>query len=294
MAKWLQIALTILAVAAVVIVILAAGARKAKDSAYYTADLPHPLVIAHQGGDGIWPGNTLYAFQHAAALGVDVIETDLRMSKDGVLMITHDDHVERISNGKGKIVDLTYAELVKLDAGYNWTLDGGKTYPYRGQGITYTSLEDVFKALPEMRFNIDMKQTEPPIYAAFCDLVRKYKMTDKVLAASFHHENNVAFRRACPEVTSSADEEETRNFVFLNFAFLGRLSSPDYKAFQVPVEQSGIPIVTRQFVGAAHERNLRVDVWTIDDPAEMRRLLDLGVDGIISDRPDLLMQVVDR
>ena len=294
MPKFLQIILAIVALAAVVIIVLASRARRAKDSAYYPPSLPNPLVTAHQGGDGVWPGNTLFAFQHAADLGVDVIETDLRMSKDGVLMITHDDHVERISNGKGKIVDLTYAELTQLDAAYYWSPDGGKTYPYRGQGITYTSLEDVFKALPNMRFNIDMKQTEPSIYTPFCDLIRKYSMQDKVLAASFHHENNVAFRLACPEVTTSADETETRNFVFLNFAFLGRLSSPEYKAFQVPVEQSGIPVVTRSFVNAAHERGVRVDVWTIDDPAEMRRLIDLGVDAIISDRPDLLMQVVGR
>ncbi len=245
MPKFLQIVLIVVIVIAAVLAVLALLSRKAKDSAYYPAGLPSPLVIAHQGGDGVWPGNTLFAFQHAADLGVDVIETDLRMSKDGVLMITHDDHVERISDGKGKIVDLTYAELTQLDAAYYWSPDGGKTYPYRGQGITYTSLEDVFKALPNMRFNIDMKQTEPTIYGQFCDLIRKYNMQDKVLAASFHHENNVAFRQACPEVTSSADEVETRNFVFLNFAFLGRLSSPAYKAFQVPVEQGGIPIVTR-------------------------------------------------
>jgi len=294
MPKFLQIVLVVVIVVAAVLAVLALLSRKAKDSAYYPAGLPSPLVIAHQGGDGVWPGNTLFAFQHAADLGVDVIETDLRMSKDGVLMITHDDHVERISDGKGKIVDLTYADLTQLDAAYYWSPDGGKTYPYRGQGITYTSLEDVFKALPNMRFNIDMKQTEPTIYGQFCDLIRKYNMQDKVLAASFHHENNVAFRQTCPEVTSSADEVETRNFVILNFAFLGRLSSPEYKAFQVPVEQGGIPVVTRPFVNAAHERSLRVDVWTIDDPAEMRRLIDLGVDGIISDRPDLLMQVAGR
>ncbi len=263
-------------------------------SSYYAPGLPHPLVIAHQGGDGLWPGNTLFAFQKAAAMGVDVIETDLRMSKDGVLVITHDDHVERISNGKGKISDLTYAELQALDAGYTWSPDGGQTYPYRGQGITYTSLEAVFRALPEMRFNIDMKQTDPPIEQAFCELVRRCGMQDRVLAASFHHANNVSFRKLCPEVTTSADEFETGVFVLLAFAGLGRLYRPAFKAFQVPTAHSGIPVVRRAFVQAAHAHGLRVDVWTIDDPAEMRRLLALGVDGIISDRPDRLMEVVGR
>jgi glycerophosphoryl diester phosphodiesterase len=292
--KSLRILLIILVVLILVAVIPMIISRRASNTPYYTADMPKPLVIAHQGGDGVWPGNTMVAFQKAAALGVDAIETDLRQTKDGVLVISHDESVERISNGAGRIVDLTYADLQKLDAGYNWSPDGGKTFPYRGQGITYTSLEEVYKALPNMRFNIDMKQTEPPIEAAFCNLTRQYGMQDKVVAASFNHKNNVAFRKLCPEVTTSADETETRNFVFLNFAFLGRWYSPQFKVFQVPVEQSGIPIITRHFVNAAHERNLRVDVWTIDDPAEMKRLIDLNVDGIMSDRPDLLMQVVGR
>jgi glycerophosphoryl diester phosphodiesterase len=250
-----------------------------------------PLVVAHQGGDGIYPGNTLYAFQHAAALGVDVIETDLRQTKDGVLVISHDESVERISNGTGRIPDLTYAELQKLDAGYNWSADGGKTFPFRGQGISYTSLEAVFKALPEMHFNIDMKQTEPPIAENFCNLIRKYNMDQKVLSASFSHTNNVQFRKLCPEVTSSGDETETIQFVVLNFLGLGRLYSPEFAAFQVPLAQSGIPVVTQAFIDAAHERNVRVDVWTIDDPAEMRRLINMNVDSIITDRPDLLLQV---
>ncbi len=269
-------------------------ARKAAPAPYYTPDLPRPLVISHQGGDRVWPGNTLFAFQRSAELGVDVIETDLRMSKDGVLVITHDASVERISNGRGMISDLTYAELTQLDAAYNWSPDNGQTFPYRGQGITYVSLEEVFKALPEMRFNIDMKQTDPPIDRAFCELVVHYSMQDKVLAASFHHQNNLAFRKLCPQMATSADESETRDFVLANFLFLGRLFSPAYQAFQVPVTQYGLPVITKAFVAAAHERNVRVDAWTIDDPAEMRRLIDLGVDGIISDRPDLLMQVVGR
>jgi len=291
MSKPLRILIGVVLVLVLAGVTLALTSRKAESSLYYTSKMVRPLVVAHQGGDGIYPGNTLYAFQHAAEMGVDVIETDLRQTKDGVLVISHDESVQRISNGTGRIPDLTYAELQKLDAGYNWSADGGKTYPFRGKGITYTSLEAVFKALPEMHFNIDMKQTDPPIAENFCNLIRTYPMDQKVLSASFSHTNNVQFRKLCPEVTSSGDETETIQFVVLNFLGLGRLYSPEFAAFQVPLAQSGIPVVTQAFIDAAHERNVRVDVWTIDDPAEMRRLINMNVDSIITDRPDLLLEI---
>jgi len=268
--------------------------KQAGNSAFYLEILPTPLVIAHQGGDGIWPGNTIFAFQKSVEMGVDVIETDIRQTKDGILVVSHDETVDRKSNGMGRVVDLTMKELQMLDAAYNWSPIEGLTFPYRGQGITYASLEEVFLAFPDMRFNIDMKQSDPPIYASLCELIRKYKMQDKVVAASFSHETISAFRMLCPEVTTSGDETETRNFVFMNLAYIGHWYSPNFKVFQVPTKSSGITIMTPHFVRAAHERNLRVDVWTIDDPDEMKRLIGMGVDGIITDRPDLLMNLLGR
>lgn len=289
-----KILIYLLAVIVLTLIITALFSKQAGNSAFYMEILPTPLVIAHQGGDGIWPGNTIYAFQNAVEMGVDVIETDIRQTKDGVLVVSHDEYVDNKSNGVGRIVDLSLAELQTLDAAYNWSPEEGSTFPFRGQGITYASLEEVFITFPDMRFNIDMKQSDPPIYAALCELIRKYNMQDKVIAASFSHETITAFRELCPEVTTSGDETETRNFVFMNLAYLGRWYSPNFKVFQVPTKSSGITIMTPHFVRAAHERNLRVDVWTIDDPDEMKRLIDMGVDGIITDRPDLLMELVNR
>ena len=290
----LALVLAVLFVVAAVVMVLLLTAHRAAPSSFYTPDLPKMLVIAHKGGDGLWPGNTMYAFEHVVPLGVDVIETDLHQTKDGVLVLSHDDRVENISNGTGNVWDMTFAELQKLDAGYRWSPDNGQTFPYRGQGITYTSLEAVFKAFPQMRFYMDMKQTQPPIYAPFCQLIRQYHMENRVVAASFSRANITAFRKLCPEVTTSADQTETLVFVFLNYARLGRCFSPDFQAFAVPVESSGIPVITPSFVSAAHERNVRVEAWTIDDSAEMERLIALGVDGIISDRPDTLKKVVGR
>jgi glycerophosphoryl diester phosphodiesterase len=251
-------------------------------------------IMSKKAADASWPGNTMFAFQHAVEMGVDIIETDMRQTKDGVLVISHDESVDGKSNGVGHVSDLTFAELQTLDAAYNWSPEEGPTFPYRGQGITYVSVEDVFKAFPDMRFNIDMKQSDPPIYAAFCDLIRKYNMQDKVVAASFSHQNITEFRKLCPEVTTSADESDTRVFVFMNFAYLGHWFSPAFNVFQVPTESGGIPVTTAHFIRAAHDRNVRVDVWTIDDPLEMQRLLDMGVDGIITDRPDRLMELLGR
>lgn len=294
MPRPLMIVLIILLALILILVFIMLSARRAPQGVFYQPGLPETLAIAHQGGDGLWPGNTLYAFQQAAALGVDVIETDMHQTKDGVLVFSHDDTVDRVSNGAGRIKDMTYADIKQLDAGYNWSNDGGLTYPYRGKGTSIPSVAEVFEALPSMRFNIDMKQTDPSMIEAFCRLIQDHQMEDKVLAASFHDSNITAFRRVCPRVTTAAAQNETRNFVLLNFVSLGRMVSPPYQAFQVPVESGSIPIVSRSFVRAAHERGVRVDVWTIDDPQEMRRLLDLGVDGIISDRPDLLLEVLGR
>ena len=284
----------ILVILALILVVLAIISKKAEKSAYYSGDKPGVLVIAHQGGDDLWPGNTIYAFQQAIDMGVDVIETDIRQTKDGIIVVSHDADVDGKSNGSGLVTEMTLGELQELDAGYNWSMDGGETFPYRGKGITYPSLEEVFITFPTMRFNIDMKQIDPPIYENLCDLIRKFDMEQNVIAASFSHENIAAFRKICPEVTTSGDESETRIFVFMNFAYLGPIFSPDFKVFQVPTESSGIVILTPHFVRAAHQRNLRVDAWTIDDPDEMERLISMGVDGIISDRPDLLMNVLGR
>jgi len=284
----------LLAVIVITLIIIALFSKQAGNSAFYLEFLPTPLVIAHQGGAGIWPGNTIYAFQNAVEMGVDVIETDIRQTKDGVLVVSHDEYVDSKSNGIGRVANLSLAELQTLDAAYNWSPKEGPTLPFRGRGIIYPSLEEVFITFPDMRFNIDMKQSDPPIYTALCELIRKYNMQDKVVAASFSHETISEFRKLCPEVTTSGDETETRNFVFMNLAYLGHWYSPNFKVFQVPTRSSGITIMTPHFVRAAHERNLRVDVWTIDDPEEMDRLIDMGVDGIITDRPDLLMELLGR
>ncbi|MBV6395130.1 MAG: Glycerophosphodiester phosphodiesterase [Anaerolineales bacterium] len=267
---------------------------KAPQAAYYQ-NAPRPMVIAHQGGDGLWPSNTLFAFEHAAALGVDVLEMDIHMTKDGVLVVSHDDTVDRLTDGEGFIKEMSLAQVQGFDAAYDWSpLDNGAEYPYRGQGIIIPTLESVFERFPDYRMNIEIKQEEPSIAKPFCALLRKHHMENKILVASFKDEALAEFRETCPEVATSGSRGQIKPFIYMHLAFLGRLYPPNFSAVQLPIEDSGITLLTRRFVQVAHARGLWVDAWTIDDPAEMRMLVGLGVDGIITDRPDLLMEALGR
>jgi glycerophosphoryl diester phosphodiesterase len=289
-----KIFLSVFGMILLALALMAAISKPAPEHPYYTPDLPYPLVIAHQGGDGLWPGNTLYAFEQAAALGVDVLEMDLHITQDGVLVINHDETVDRTTDGTGNIEDMTLEEIKTLDAGYDWSDDEGQTFPYRGTGITIPTMEEIFQAFPAYHMTIEIKKTAGSMAAPFCDLIRAYSMQDKIMVASFHDERMQEFRQACPEVATSSARQETTVFVLLSKAFLGRFYSPPFFSLQVPEESSGITVTTKQFVRAAHERNLRVEPWTIDDPEQMQRYIKWGVDGLITDRPDLMLEILGR
>ena len=176
---------------------------------------PGPLVFAHRGGSGLWPENTLYAYERAVALGVDILELDIHSTSDGALVVMHDDRVDRLTDGSGEIRSKTLAELKQLDAGYRWTQDGGKTYPYRGQGITIPTLEEVFSAFPGLRINIDIKQQFPSIVEPFTRLLEKHHKLDEVMVGSFHESELRLFRRRCPGVATAAGVLEVRLFYLL-------------------------------------------------------------------------------
>jgi glycerophosphoryl diester phosphodiesterase len=253
-----------------------------------------PLRIAHRGGAGIWPENTLYAFERAANLGVDLIELDIHASVDGVLVVMHDETVDRTTDGAGLIRQKTLAELKTLDAGYRWTDDGGQSYPFRGLGIGISTLEEVLQALPQMPMIVEIKQAEPSITGALCRLIRQYGRQEDLIIGSFHVDALREMRQHCPEIATSAHADEVRAFVALNFLRLTKVYSPAPFAFQVPIRQGNIEIVTPSFVHSAHERNMQIHVWTVNDPAEMDYLTRIGVDGLITDHPDRLMELLVR
>jgi glycerophosphoryl diester phosphodiesterase len=261
---------------------------------YFQNDAGRLLVIAHRGGAGLWPENTLYAFEHAAAMGTDVIETDVHATADGELVVLHDENVERTTDGSGPVGSMTLTELKRLDAAYRFSPDGGRTFPLRGLGVTVPTLREVFAALPHMRFNIEPKQGAPSLAAPLCRLIREHGMAERVLVASFSGATLGEFRRECPEVATSASTGEVASFLARHEASLAASYSPVMQALQVPERAGTVRVLTRDFVEAAHGRNLRVHAWTINDEGEMRRLIEMGVDGIMTDYPDKLLNALGR
>ena len=261
----------------------------------YYRDMQPPLVIAHQGGDGVWPGDTMYAFENAVGIGADVLEMDAHITKDGQIVLMHDEKVDRTTDGTGLIEDLTLPELKQLDAAYQWSNDEGQTFPYRGQGIEVPTLEELFQKFSQMRYVIEIKLTQNPIDKPLCDLIRKYDMQDKVVIASFHDEAMQNFRKTCPQVATSASRGEVTKFVLLGKVFLSGLVAPQYQSLQPPYdprESMNIPIMTERFIREAHAKNVAVEPWTVDDPQMMRQYIEWGVDGIMTDRPDLMIEVL--
>ncbi|MFN8531757.1 MAG: glycerophosphodiester phosphodiesterase [Anaerolineae bacterium] len=255
------------------------------------------LVFAHQGGDGIRPSNTMAAFTHAVEIGADILDLDIHRTSDGVLVVLHDETVDRTTNGTGLVREMTLDDLRQLDAGYNWPTDNrtdSSGYPYRGQGITIPTLEEVFQAFPDMRVNIEIKQETPSIVADFCAMIHQYNMQDKTMVSTFHETTMTEFRQTCPDVPTAAVESEVRLFYVLNQLHLARAFYPTAYTFQVPETSGNLQVVTTEFVAAAAALNIQVYPWTINDAEGMQRVIDAGVQGINTDYPDVLLNLLGR
>ena len=292
--RFIKITLASLAVCIGLLVFIRLTARRAEAKPYLQTLPPRPLAMAHQCGDHVWPGDTLYACERAVALGADILDLDFQLTTDGVPVLIHDETLERTSNGAGRVDAHTLAELKSLDAAYNWSPDGGQTFPYRGQGITFTTVEEIFQAFPDQHLNIEIKTETEEAALVFCNLIRDYNMAEQAMAASFADAQMKAFRRYCPEVATAATQNEMIAFFALQTVWLGSLYSPDFQTVQVPEERFNITILTPGFIASARERGLEAHVWTINEKDDMTRLLALGVDAINTDNPDRLMDVLER
>ncbi|MFW5745231.1 MAG: glycerophosphodiester phosphodiesterase [Spirochaetota bacterium] len=252
-------------------------------------------VIAHQGGNHLRPDNTMLAFEHAVELGVDALEMDVHATSDGVPVVIHDDAVDRTTNGSGLVKEMTFSQLRDLDAAYNWPHhEDSAEHPYRGQGVQIPSLEEVLRRFPDVPMTIEIKQADPPIVDEFGELLQRYDREQNTIVASFHPEVMREFRRKFPAFATSGVEPEIRAFYVMKTVFAGWLYPPPMEAFQVPEVSGNLRVITPRFVRAAHRRGLNVQVWTVNEADAMRRVLDAGVDGVITDRPDLLLEVLGR
>jgi len=290
--RLLRIGVFVTAGLAVAYVAVGALAKPVPEHPFW--DAPATRVIAHRGGRGLWPENTLYAFERAAALGVDVLEMDLRQSADGEIVVLHDATVDRTTDGSGPVAALSLAELARLDAGYRFTPDGGATHPYRGREIRVPALKEVFRALPHARMNLEMKGEGAQIAGALCALVRAHRMEQRVAVASMEQAPMDAFRSTCPRVATAATRDEVIRFARLNALFLAPLFEPRAQVLQVPERVGGYEVLTPGFARGARRLNLKLEVWTVNEPAAMRRLVDLPVDGVMTDYPDRLIALLGR
>lgn len=252
------------------------------------------IVLAHRGFRGQYPENTMLSFQKAAELGVDGLEMDIHSTKDGVLVVSHDATVDRMTNGPGPIKEMTLAELQQLDAGYRWSPDGGQTFPFRGQGITIPTLEEVFTAFSQFWINVDIKQSQPAIVTPFVEMIRRFGMAERMMVGSFDAATVTQFRRQCPEAATVASEPEVRRLFIMGKLGLSRFYRSGARAMQLPEWNGRIRVITPRFVKDAHRTGTAVHVWTINETADMQRLIAWGVDGLITDYPDRLLKLLNR
>ncbi len=247
-----------------------------------------PLLIAHRGGAGLAPENTLAAFHNAVhRWGADMLEMDVHCTLDGEVVVIHDETVDRTTDGSGRIDELTFSELQELDAGYSF-LDPDGVPSFRGKGVRIPRFEELLESLPGIRMNVDAKGRE--VAPGLVEIILRHGAEDRVLVAA---EWEVT-RKAVRGYPGPWGASRRHLFGFVVGIHLpgGGWYTPACDVLQIPETHRGIPVLTPRFVREAHRRNLPIHVWTVDDPGDMRRFLEMGVDGIQTDRPDLLAPIL--
>ena len=268
----------------------------------FFAQAPDVDLIAHRGGNGQWPGETTYAFSRALKSGADVIEMDVWGTADDppVLVLMHSPEISKVTEGSGKVSSLQFKDLQNLSAAYQWSPDGGGTFPFVDAEpvIRLARLEDVFKEFKNRRMNIEIKQKRPSIVKPFLDLIERYGVrAENLLIASFHTAVLKEFRKECERrslaIATSASTWEWVRYYFGNY-LLHIPYRPHTEALQMSERLIGFWLLTRGFIRKAHNAGLKVHAWTVDDPKDMQRAIDNGIDGIITDFPSTLRAILDE
>lgn len=240
-------------------------------------------IIAHGGGQGHAPPNTLLALQRASKMGADVLEIDVQRTRDGVLIARHDDTLDRTTDLQGLIADLDWADIAKADAGATWVIEAER---FADRGITVPKLEDALAAFPDARWIMEIKNDTPVAAIGMCAAIRSAYALDRVLVASFHDDAMAKFRSVCPSVATSMSSGEVQIFVIAARIGLARRVSTPAVALQIPMQASGLDLTHPRVIAAAKARGIRVQYWTINAPDDISNLLEAGADGIMTDYVD--------
>jgi len=253
---------------------------------------PGPWLVAHRGGSLVAPENTFAAFDLAASLGADAIETDVRLTRDRAVVVFHDDDTVRLLGVPGTIEELPRDELLRLDAGAHFTPDG-KNHPFRGQGLTVPTLAEALHRYPHMRFNLDAKTEDPELARALSEVVTLARAEDRVCVGSFSDAQAERLGVLLPRCARFLPEKAARcHFLAARTRVPGSRCPSGYDLADLPSSLEGTRVVDGELLAYFHRLGIPVHVWTVDDEAEMRELIALGVDGIVTDRPDVLRQVL--
>lgn len=255
---------------------------------------PLPRQFAHRGASGTHPENTLASFRIARDEGAEAFELDVHRTADGEIVVFHDPTLERTTDGRGSVAGLTLVELRNLDAGSRFSPDGGRTHPFRGRDVRIPTLREVLEEFPALPVIVEIKQVDPPLEKDLREVIAGSTAGPRTLVFSLAQEPLDRYRALDPEQPTGFGPEDVADFMKRVRDDEWDGYRPPGAAFAVPVAWHGIPIVTGPFVEAAHRFGREVYVWTVNEEAEMERLLDLGVDGLISDFPARLAEVVRR
>jgi glycerophosphoryl diester phosphodiesterase len=256
------------------------------------ASLPHPICFAHRGAAAELPENTLPSFARALEVGADALETDLHLTQDGIVVAAHDPDGRRMANVGDEIRRCTLREVKRWDVGWGFVAHGER--PHAKKGFEIPTLEELLEAFPDVLFNVDAKQLEPPVVPALLALLERKGASRRVNVASFFRRALRDARRRGYAGTTGVDPVELAALLSLPVAACRALRSRGRlgDAAQIPIRQGPIELARRPFIDKLHAVGLTVDFWTINDPSEAARLLALGADGIMTDDPRAVVPAV--
>lgn len=245
-------------------------------------------IIGHRGAASVAPENTVESIERGVLGGADAIEVDVHVTACGTLVTIHDDTLDRTTNGTGEVEVNDLPALRRLDAGYGFTPDFGRSYPFRDQGIRIATLDEAVEAADGLPMVIEVKTAGAGL--ALADWLRQRHDRDRFLVGGFE----AAAVAPAAEVATwqCAHEKDLKTLILLGKIGIRRPARPEITAFMVPIREKGLRVVTGRFVQQAHDLGVGVYVWTVNRPDEMRTILDLGVDGLISDVPARVRRIL--
>lgn len=255
-----------------------------------------PLILGHRGAAGTTPENTLTSFEQGLRDGADVLESDVHLTRDGVPVLLHDASVDRTTEATGLVASLTLAEIRELDAAHRFSPDGSHDFPYRNKGVTIPTLEQAFRRFPTARFNLELKTGGAAVAERVVELVQQLDREDRTLLTAGEDDlMDQLVAAAHARNASPAFGACTRDAAgFARSAADATPPPPTPMALQIPAEFGGQPLITPELVQHAHTHGVQVHAWTINEPDEMTRLLDLGVDGLVTDFPARMRDLLER